>query len=133
MMMLTYQFVCRITRRRRIAALAALWAAVAGVTPAECRTLQMTGNNLQRFCLAKGDEGLGATPNILCLGYITAILELLDSGSVVGGRRACIPQDADANQLNDIVTNYIRSHPETRHLAAHYLVALAFSLAFPCR
>ncbi len=47
--------------------------------------------------------------------------------------KACIPQNADISQMVDLFKNYVRDHPDRRHLLAANLAAEAFALAFPCR
>ena len=34
-----------------------------------------------------------------CLGYLTSIANIQTSGAAVGGRKACIPPNADMNQI----------------------------------
>jgi hypothetical protein len=68
-----------------------------------------------------------------CLGYLWSIIDLQSSGSAINGKKACIPRNADMGQIVDLFKNYIRDHPEKRHLLAANLVAEAFALAFPCR
>lgn len=43
-----------------------------------------------------------------------------------------IPIGATGSQLADVVTNYLRDHPETRHYEASALVWRALHDAFPC-
>src|SRR5437899_12181946 len=61
-----------------------------------------------------------------CLGYLTSIANIQTSGAAVGGRKACIPPNADMNQMVDVFRGYRRDHPERRHLPAANLVAEAF-------
>ena len=97
------------------------------------RLLQdMSGNNLYRYCVVESGEPLAMQSAMFCLGYLTAILDVLSSGPVAG-KRACIPASVDENQVVDIATGYIRSHPEIRHLTALAIVAQAFAASFPCR
>jgi Rap1a immunity proteins len=68
-----------------------------------------------------------------CLGYLWSIIDIQSSGSAINGKKACIPRNADMGQIVDLFKNYIRDHPEKRHLLAANLAAEAFALAFPCR
>jgi hypothetical protein len=68
-----------------------------------------------------------------CMGYLISIVNIQTSGAAVGGKRACIPPNADMNQIVDVFRGYVRDHPEKRHLLAANLAAEAFALAFPCR
>jgi hypothetical protein len=95
----------------------------------------LNGNNLYTDCTAANtrvstDQWLVAG---VCIGYVTAIMDALSSGNSVNGFKACVPTNADMNQMVDIVKNFIRDHPEKRHLVATGLVAEAFAQAFPCR
>lgn len=68
-----------------------------------------------------------------CLGYLSSVIDIQSSGNSVNGKKACIPRNADMNQMVDLFKNYVRDHPERRHLLAANLAAEAFALAFPCR
>jgi hypothetical protein len=95
----------------------------------------INGNQLYTNCTARNTEGptyQGLLAGI-CIGYVTAITDALSSGNSVNGFKACIPISADMNQIVDVVKNFIRDHPEKRHLIAGSLVADAFARAFPCR
>lgn len=101
---------------------------------AESRRLQnMSGNDLYRYCTVKSAEPLALSSAMVCLGYLTAILDVLSSGAPVAGKRACVPASAEEDQVVDITTGYIRAHPEIRHLAALWIVGQAFAASFPCR
>jgi hypothetical protein len=65
--------------------------------------------------------------------YLLSIVNIQTSGAAVGGKKACIPPNADMKQIVDVFRNYVRDHPEKRHLLAANLAAEAFALAFPCR
>jgi Ssp1 endopeptidase immunity protein Rap1a len=87
----------------------------------------MNGNNLYADCIGRNTEG-----PLLCLGYVTAIMDVL-SVSAVNRFKACVPTDADMNQIMDVVKFFIRDHAEKRHLVAAGLVAEALATAFPCQ
>lgn len=44
----------------------------------------------------------------------------------------CLPEDVDSTQLRDVVVDYLRKHPNDRHMAATPLAAEAFGEAWPC-
>lgn len=103
--------------------------------PQELRAAISTinGNNLYTDCAA--NSGVSTEQWLLvgiCIGYVTAIMDALSSGNSVNGFKACVPVNADMNQIVDLVKNFIRDHPEKRHLVAEGLVAEAFARAFPC-
>jgi Rap1a immunity proteins len=94
----------------------------------------LSGNNLYRFCTADTpDANLAWGSASLCMGYITAIRDIMANGSPLFGKKACIPATVDMGQIVDIVKNEIHSHPESRHLPAAMLVSKAFANDFPCR
>lgn len=104
------------------------------VSKARSQTLDPSGTQLYKFCVTKpAEDPLGGGSGMFCLGYLTSMRNVMASGSPLAGQRACIPAKADGNQIVDVVTNYIRSHPDTRHLPAYVLVSRAFSASFPCR
>jgi hypothetical protein len=53
-----------------------------------------------------------------CLGYLFSIIDIQSSGGAVNGKKACIPRNADMNQMVDLFKNYVRAHPDRRHLLA---------------
>jgi hypothetical protein len=82
------------------------------------------GNVLYQECTAAD-----STPqNVFCTGYVTAVSDSLESQRLI-----CTPKHATAGQAIDIIVNYLRNHPEDRHLAAYSLAKLALMAAFPCK
>jgi hypothetical protein len=89
---------------------------------------QMTGNDLYRFC--------GRTDQ-MCDAYVTAVLETWDiaiGGTVELDSIWCGEEAAKVTyeQAADIVTAFLRDHPEVRHRSAVSLVMKAISEKFPC-
>ena len=115
--------------------LATVVTASALLLPQELGAVALNGNHLYTDCTATTTKV--PTEQFLlagtCIGYITAITDALSSGNLVNGFKACIPINADMNQIVDVVKNFIRDNPEKRHLVAVGLVAEAFARAFPCR
>jgi hypothetical protein len=110
------------------------WLNFSGVSQAQIRNVD--GNMLSSWCTANANrERLGdvAMQGGACVGYLSSIIDIQTSGSVVNGKKACVPLNADMNQIVDLFKNYVRDHPERRHLLAANLAAEAFALAFPCR
>ncbi len=93
------------------------------------------GNNLFTDCTATNTNVAKEQWLLIgtCLGYVTAIVDALSSGNSVNGFKACVPLNADMQQIVDVVKNFIRDYPEKRHLVAAGLVAEALARAFPCR
>lgn len=84
------------------------------------------GNDLHRDCAHKDDYIEG-----VCLGYVIAIADVLASNPLYGFS-ACIPSNATAGQLMDVVRQWLNNNPQERHYTANSIVALALSDAFPC-
>lgn len=94
----------------------------------------INGNQLYNDCAARNTEGpvyQGVLTGI-CIGYVTAITDVL-SVRAVNGFKACVPTDANMDQVIDVIKFFIRDHAEKRHLVAAGLVAEALATAFPCR
>ena len=97
-------------------------------SPARAGVSFYDGNKLLTICNdTEGVLNLG-----ICLGYVEAVSDVLDSGAAISGWKACSPENVTAGQVKDIVTRFLVNHPEKRHYAAHTLVARALSEAFPC-
>jgi hypothetical protein len=99
----------------------------------------ISGNDLYPLCSATpenvpGDQQANASTQWgFCRGYIAGVADILENGEV-GGYRACIPAPTvEIGQLAEVVTNFLRDHPDERHLTAANNVAFALSEAFPCK
>jgi hypothetical protein len=92
------------------------------------------GNQLYKNCDARNSEGQvsQSVSAGMCMGYVVAIMDVL-SVRAVNGFKACVPTDANMNQIMDVVKFFIRDHAEKRHLVAAGLVAEALATAFPCQ
>jgi len=104
--------------------------------PAQAEIRNADGNIVSTWCATNANrERIGdfAMQAGSCFGYLSSIIDIQSSGGAVNGKRACIPQNADMNQMVDLFKNYVRDHPDRRHLLAANLAAEAFALAFPCR
>ena len=85
------------------------------------------GNVLYGACFSQSSYEQG-----ICLGFIQGIADAL-AGNAINGFTACLPAHVTAGQARDVVTRFLASHPETRHLAAAGMVARPLAEAFPCR
>jgi hypothetical protein len=111
-----------------------VWLHIPGVPRAEI--MNADGNTVSKWCATNANrERIGdvAIQAGSCLGYLFSIIDIQSSGGAVNGKKACIPRNADMNQMVDLFKNYVRDHPDRRHLLAANLAAEAFALAFPCR
>jgi hypothetical protein len=86
------------------------------------------GNDLLRLC-----KSTNPFEKYFCAGYVEAISDALDAGTVAGFR-GCVDIGVHTSQLTDIVVQYLQRNPSQRHLGGG-LVAAAISQAFPfpCR
>lgn len=62
-----------------------------------------------------------------CLGYIIGAYDALPRAP-----KRCAPQRLSAQDLQDVVVNYLRVRPQDRHLPAAGLVEAAIKDAWPC-
>jgi hypothetical protein len=96
----------------------------------------VNGNKLFRLCSAH-DHGEAQG---YCLGYVvgvadafTAVDALKAPGLANAIRSTCPPEHVDADQVRDVVVQYLTAHPATRHNAATHEVLAALLAAFPCK
>jgi len=96
-----------------------VWLHFPAVARAEIRNVD--GNMLSTWCATNANR---ERPSDLamqagsCLGYLFSIIDIQTLGNGVNGKKACIPSNADMNQMVDLFKNYVRDHPERRHLLA---------------
>jgi len=64
----------------------------------------------------------------LCLGYVAGTFDTLDALKMT-----CRPNEVTMGQAQDMITKYLRDHPETRHLNASDLVGAFLAETFPCK
>ena len=62
-----------------------------------------------------------------CAGYIVGAHDAYEG---VGG--FCVPAEANAGQIIDVVKIYLRDHPEKRHLSGSRLILQALKEKVPC-
>lgn len=102
----------------------------------------MSGNSLLDECQTpKHDMSLYFAKRGYCQGYIAGIVDGSHIGDSrvdvvkgdVGGNVFCMPRTANLNQAIDIVTNWLTSNPQDRHLTAASLVAYALAEVWPCK
>ena len=105
---------------------------LAGAAKADEKTDRafLDGNALLTRCTDAGPV------EVECIGYVEGIADAMAAiqahdGSLQGSR-ACIPDTVLSTQVRDIVTRFLREHPELRHVSAASVVAHALAEAFPC-
>jgi hypothetical protein len=88
-----------------------------------------TGEQLREICESPSSAG----QSWQCVGYVEAIADVMGH-AMYEGWRACIPTDERVTgaQAADVVTKYLRAHPDWLRFTASDLVARALAEAFPC-
>jgi Rap1a immunity proteins len=81
-----------------------------------------------RVIVGWGTQAGGLTPE--CYGYIIGVADVFDSQNASG---VCMPKEAVARQVIDVVKKYLTEHPETRDYTAASEVQVALQEAFPCK
>ena len=81
----------------------------------------ITGNELYVDCI----DTENFDRKSLCLGYVTAIVDVLSSS-------LCVPPGATQGQAVDIVTKALKEHPKNRNQRAAILAGAALKLDWPC-
>lgn len=106
------------------------------LSPSRAQVISVDGNMLVGWCdtnINQERTGDWAMKGGACMGYLTAIMNIQSTGASVAGRRSCIPPNVNMNQIVDVFREYVKGHPEKRHLVSTNLAAEAFSQAFPCQ
>ena len=83
----------------------------------------MGGNEFFRLCTGTEEEKFG------CLFFVMGAVDVMDSLPSTAG---CRPPGVIVQQTVDIVTKYLRDHPERRQDSAVALIWEAQNAAFPC-
>jgi hypothetical protein len=86
----------------------------------------LDGNILWGLCSSPTDSEGG----VACRVYVAGVA---DTFAVYAPHKFCLPANATEIQIADVVTKYLRDHPESRQYTAESEVEAALSVAFPCR
>lgn len=108
------------------------------------QSFALTGNDLLQQCTG-GELGY-------CLGYITGVHDGMLAGGIASIRHLapelkndealsqfdkavsyCLPNGATKLQVRDVVTDFLKANPTSRHNDATLLIWVALSNAFPCQ
>jgi len=93
--------------------------AVVALTPVY--SFGMTGNKLKKYADSELDLNRG-----IFYGYITGILDARK-------KETCLPQGVTNGQINTVVENYLKDHPEVLHFPADDIVVVAIQKSWPCQ
>lgn len=123
---------CRRVRRPLAAALlATALALTAGARAAEpAKGHWTTGERLYGYCLS---EVTGMPENPLCVGFVSAVADVLAENTAVSGYRACIRNDLTIQHMVVAVKEYLKARRDLVGLPAVTLVARALAHEFPCK
>jgi len=91
---------------------------------AQSFTAFQTGNELFDVCNVRADD----QRHLFCVGYVAGESDALNSQGTI-----CTPKDVTVHETVDVILNYLRQHPEQRHMAAPALTGSALVQAFPCK
>jgi hypothetical protein len=92
-----------------------------------------SGQDLHERCGAASGMDRG-----LCVGYIQGVFDSGTDGPPNGGTEwpsgmtACVPEGVTSGQLTEVVTKWLREHPEDWHFSANSLAANALMATWPC-
>jgi Rap1a immunity proteins len=88
-----------------------------------------TGNDLYEYCTKHTRTYQG-----FCMGYTTGAGGMYDIPAALQPPPGpiCMPAETNGQQVRDVIVNYLKAHPETRHQDARLLVAKAMHEAFAC-
>ena len=81
-----------------------------------------SGNKL----LADMNDTSSSVNRMHALGYVVGVVDSLNRIMF------CIPSNATAGQLHDMVHNYLTAVPAIRHKPADVIISDALGIAFPC-
>lgn len=67
-------------------------------------------------------------------GYVAGVVDSRNRlPDPVTGIKFCVAENAKIDQLNEIILNYLKSHPGVRLYPAANLISAALAEKFPCR
>ena len=90
--------------------------------PAAAKYSFEDGNDLLEMCESTELHNQGS-----CIGFVLGV-----SAVPMFQGNLCVPGTVSYGQAKDVVTVYLRQHPEVRHLPGALLVLEALGRMFPC-
>jgi hypothetical protein len=109
-----------------ISCAAAALSGAPGAAPAAVSPIAIQrGNGLYEQC---SDPGLAEQAT--CLAYSVGVVDGIAASS--SRQTICVPDGVQLGQIRDVVTTYLREHPEQRQSQSTWLVWKSVSAAFPC-
>ncbi len=89
-----------------------------------------TGERLFGWCLT---EVAGMAENPLCVGFVSAVADVLAENTAVSGYRACLRGDLTTQHLVVAVKEYLKARRDLVTQPAVTLVARALAREWPCK
>jgi hypothetical protein len=89
-----------------------------------------SGERLFGYCLT---AVAGLDENPLCVGFVSAVADVLAEGAAVSGLRACPRPELTVQHLVVAVKEYLKARRDLVRLPAHTLVARALAHEWPCK
>jgi hypothetical protein len=92
------------------------------------------GNGLLQLCAA---DNQGEA--LLCTGYIGGVVDGFrvyppgDNCKSVAASFYCVPESVTQGQIKDVIVDYLKNHPATRHDPSLGLIVSALKAAWPCK
>ena len=113
------------------AACAILLAAGLHAPPARAG-IYMSGTDLYSDCSVPKDNPVYFSRTERCTGFITGVVDATEGLRSLQKQTYCVPGNVTLGQLNEIVMNYLTSHPTVRDIAASALVMAALNETWHC-
>lgn len=85
-----------------------------------------------QFRLTKRATTQQAYESGIAQGYVGGVQDSANGQPVNGFLFFCVPSEVKGSQAEEITLNYLKAHPEERHLPAKTLVIWALAEKFPC-
>lgn len=76
-----------------------------------------------------------AADRTACQGYSSGWADAMGAAQIIKGSKPffCVPTGVVYEQIKDVFTAFLNSHPEKRQMSPSNLMAMAMSEAFPCK
>jgi len=105
-------------------------AVIFSTAPAQAAQEDTSGNQLYELCSAPDSTWQSA----VCEGYVLAIDDMLTAQHMLDEQKGiCLPDGVTREQMKDVVTSYLRDHPDDRQKWMFVLASEGLVAAFPCK
>ena len=95
-----------------------------------------TGNEWVSFCPPSEAKNSGLLNRQLwCFAYARGFIDSVHTLHTVMPEyvRVCVPEQAQAGQLTDLITSWIMKHPKDRHQPIQVLILAVMGDGYPCQ